>query len=129
MKKYIFLLPLMMLLFASCEDVLKEESFTEVGKDNYVENAEEAETVLLGVYRHLSTEGIYSFHLSLLFTISSDIAQCEGSGNTSFRVIPTNSHNPSTTEMATTWSELYSAIYDANDFIETVSARMGSWSE
>ena len=129
MKKIFLILPLFALLFSSCEEVLSEESFTEVGKENYVTNAEEAENVLLGLYRHLSTEGLYSYHLSLLFTISTDIAQCEGSGNTSFRTIPTNSHNPSTTEIATTWAELYSAIYDANDFIETVSERMKGWDD
>lgn len=129
MKKIFFILPLFALLFSSCDDILAEESFTEVGKENYVTNSEEAENVLLGIYRHLSTEGLYSYHLSLLFTISTDIAQCEGSGNTSFRVIPTNSHNPSTTEIATTWAELYNAVYDANDFIETVSARMAGWGD
>ena len=129
MKKIFLILPLFALLFSSCEEMLSEESFTEVGKENYVTNAEEAENVLLGLYRHLSTEGLYSYHLSLLFTISTDIAQCEGSGNTSFRTIPTNSHNPSTTEIATTWAELYSAIYDANDFIETVSERMKGWDD
>lgn len=127
MKKYLIIFPLLALLFVGCENALQEESFTEVGKDNYVNNSEEAENVLLGVYRNLSTEGLYSYHLSLLFTISSDIAQCEGSGNTSFRTIPTNSHNPSTTEIGTTWSALYAGIYSANDFIETVSERMTSW--
>ena len=128
MKKYLFILPLAAMLFSSCEDLLKEESFTEVGKENYVKDAAEAETVLLGVYRHLSNEAYYSYYLSLLFTISSDIAQCEGSSNTSFRTIPTNSHNPSTTEIGSSWAELYSTIYDANDFIETVTERMGEWS-
>lgn len=127
MKKYLLILPLLAMLWVSCDDLLKEESYTEVGKDTYVQNAAEAENVLLGVYRHLSNEGFYSYHLSLLFTISSDIAQCEGNGNTSFRTIPTNSHTASTTEIGTTWAELYSTIYDANDFIETLSARINGW--
>ncbi|OUQ54502.1 RagB/SusD family nutrient uptake outer membrane protein [Alistipes sp. An116] len=117
------------LMFAvSCSDLLEEESYVEVGKNNYVNNAEEAETVLMGIYKDLANEYMYSYHLSLLFTISSDIAQCEGSATTSFREIPTNSHNPSTSQIMQTWQKLYSSIYEANDFIETVSARMGSWS-
>lgn len=80
-----------------------------------------------GVYKNLANEYTYSYHLSLLFTISTDIAQCEGSSTTSFREIPTNSHNASTSQISRTWQKLYSAIYDANDFIETVSGRMDNW--
>ncbi len=98
-----------------------------MGKDNYVNNAAEAQNVLLGVYRYMNTDAIYSFNLSILFTISSDIAQCEGDGNSSFRTIPTNSHTASYPDVQTTWQTLYAAIYAANDFIETVSARMGEW--
>lgn len=129
MKKLIFIIPLAALLFAGCEDLLREESFTEVGKDNYVNDASEAENVLLGVYRYMETEGLYSYNLSLLFTISSDIAQCEGSGNTSFRTIPTNSHTASYSDVSLTWRTLYAAVYAANDFIETVSSRMDSWGD
>lgn len=113
---------------ASCSDLLEEESYVEVGKNNYVNNAEEAETVLMGIYKDLASEHLYSYHLSLLFTISSDIAQCEGSATTSFREIPTNSHNPSTSQIMQTWQKLYASIYEANDFIETVTSRMDSWS-
>ena len=76
----------------------------------------------------MANENLYSYHLSLLFTISTDIAQCEGSSNTSFREIPTNSHNPNTSQIRNTWQKLYSSIYDANDFIEIVSARKDGWS-
>ncbi len=113
-------------ILSSCS--LQEISYTEVSTDTYVTNADEAEIVLQGCYRDMCEEGMYSYHLSLLFTISSDIAQCEGSATTSFRVIPTNSHNASTTEIATTWSSLYNAIYNVNNFIETVQERKGSWS-
>lgn len=128
MKKILlFCIPTLCLLAASCSDLLQEESYIETGKDNYVNNATEAETVLMGIYKDLANENLYSYHLSLLFTISSDIAQCEGSANTSFREIPTNSHNPSTSQIRNTWQKLYSSIYDANDFIEIVSSRMDGW--
>ena len=125
-RQLLYCLPLC-LLFASCSDLLDEESYSETGKDNYLNNAKEAETVLQGVYKNLANEYTYSYHLSLLFTISTDIAQCEGSSTTSFREIPTNSHNASTSQISRTWQKLYSAIYDANDFIETVSGRMDNW--
>ncbi len=117
-----------LLFTASCSDLLEEESYVEVGKNNYVNNAEEAETVLMGIYKDLANEYLYSYHLSLLFTISSDIAQCEGNATTSFREIPTNSHNPSTSQIMQTWQKLYASIYEANDFIETVSSRIDGWS-
>ena len=91
------------ILSASCSDLLEEESYVEVGKNNYVNNADEAETVLMGIYKDLTNEYMYSYHLSLLFTISSDIAQCEGNGTSAFREIPTNSHNTSTSQILQTW--------------------------
>ncbi len=117
-----------MFLGVSCSDLLEEESYTEIGKENYLNDASEAETVLMGIYKDLTNEYMYSYHLSLLFTISSDIAQCEGNSTSGVREIPTNSHNPSTSEIMETWQKLYSSIYDANDFIETVTSRIGSWS-
>lgn len=128
MKKILFhCIPALSVLLLACSDLLQEESFVEVGKDNYVNNAAEAETVLQGIYKNLASEQLYSYHLSLLFTISTDIAQCEGSATSSFREIPTNSHNASTAQISQTWQKLYSSIYAANDFIETVSGRMDGW--
>lgn len=128
MKKHLlYIVSACCLLAASCSSMLEEESYTEIGRDNYANNAAEAENVLLGVYKNLANDNTYSYHLSLLFTISTDIAQCEGSSNTGIRVIPTNSHNPSTSEVANTWAKLYSAIYEANNFIETVSGRIDGW--
>ena len=87
MKKILlYCLPLC-LLFASCSDLLDEESYSETGKDNYLNNAKEAETVLQGVYKNLANEYTYSYHLSLLFTISTDIAQCEGSSTKSHQTL------------------------------------------
>lgn len=130
MKKYLLYLvsASCLLAFAAC--TLEEESYTEIGRNNYVNNAAEAENVLLGVYKNMVSDYTYAMHLSLMFTISTDIAQNEGNTNTGpKRVIPTNSHNPSTTEIARTWEKLYSAIYDANSFIETVSDRIGGWGD
>ena len=127
MKKTILFLIIIALSVQACD--LKEHSYTEAGKDNYPLTAAEAETVLMGIYQHMGKEGMYAYHLSLLFTISSDIAQCEGSATSSFRAIPTNTHTASLNEISVSWQELYSAIYDANDFIETVSQRMESWDE
>ena len=45
---------------SSCSDMLEEESAVEVDKSKYMNNASEAETVLLGVYRNMVTDALYN---------------------------------------------------------------------
>lgn len=129
MKKiiyYIFALSTIVCSFSSCS--LDEETYSEVDKSKFMNNAAEAEVVLGGVYRNMVDDGMYGYHLSLLFTLSTDIAQCEGNNNTSFREIPTNSFTPSNASVQKTWSVLYNGIYNANDFIETLTAKAQNFS-
>lgn len=126
MKKYMFILSAVMLLFASCD--LEEESKVEVPMD-FVDNVEKAELVLLGVYQSMTSQYLYGYHLSMLFTLGTDEAQVEGNTTSSPREIPTNFHNASTKEIAQTWNTLYNAIYNANSCIETLERSMGGWSE
>ena len=112
---------------SSCS--LDETSYTEIEKTNYMKNAKEAENVLLGVYRNMVKDGIYGFHLSMYFTIPSDIAKVQGNSTDGLRLIPSNAYTSSQTEIATTWANLYSAIYDANNFIETLQQRIGDYDE
>lgn len=111
---------------SSCS--LDETSYTEI-ETNYMKNAKEAENVLLGVYRNMVKDGIYGFHLSMYFTIPSDIAKVQGNSTDGLRLIPSNAYTSSQTEIATTWANLYSAIYDANNFIETLQQRIGDYDE
>ncbi|MDE7442662.1 MAG: RagB/SusD family nutrient uptake outer membrane protein, partial [Muribaculaceae bacterium] len=120
-----YILPAFCILASSCS--LDETSYTEIGKNTYMNTAAEAETVLQGIYAKMSNEYMYSYHLSLLFTISSDIAQCEGSATSSFREIPTNTHTSTTSQISRTWQQLYAAIYSANEFIENMNARISGW--
>ncbi len=113
--------------FTSCSDLLQEESSVEVDKNKYMNNASEAETVLLGVYRSLVADAMYGYHLSLLFNITTDIAQCEGNSANSFREIPANAFTTSNSNVQATWYALYKAIYNANDFIETLETKIGSY--
>jgi len=109
--------------------MLDEESRTEVDKNKYLNNAAEAEIVLLGVYRNMVTDAMYGYHLSILFNLGTDISQVEGSTNENFRIIPTNSFNSTQAEVQQSWSTLYNAIYNANDFLEGVGRKIGSYSE
>lgn len=110
---------------SSC--TLDETSYTEVEKKNYMRNASEAQNVLLGVYRNMVKEGLYKYHLSLLFTLPSDIAKCQGNSPDGLRLVPSNSYTSTQSEVQTTWSSLYSAVYDANDFIETLQQKIESY--
>ena len=63
----------MCLLPFSCS--LEEETRTEVEKKNYMNNAEEAKDVLLGVYRTNTLDAMYGYYLSILFNLGTDISQ------------------------------------------------------
>ena len=108
---------------------LDETSYTEMEKNSYLNDAGEAETVLLGVYENLTQDGLYSYHLSLYFTLSTDLAKVEGTSITNFRNVPNNAYTSTETEVQTTWADLYNAIYDANDFLERVSGAYDNYSE
>ena len=71
---------------------LDETSYTEMEKNSYLNDAGEAETVLLGVYENLTQDGLYSYHLSLYFTLSTDLAKVEGTSITNFRNVPNNAY-------------------------------------
>lgn len=131
MKKilyYLFISAICMIPF-SCSDLLDEESRTEVDKEKYMNNAAEAENVLLGVYRNMVTDAMYGYQLSILFSMGTDIAQVEGSTNENFRIIPTNSFSANQAEIQRTWSTLYNSIYNANDFLEGIDKKIGNYNE
>lgn len=114
-------------LVASCS--LEETTYTEIEKDKYMTSSAEAENVLLGVYRNLVEEGMYRYNLSLLFTIPSDIARCEGTTTDNYRIVPANAYTAVQSDVEITWAALYNAVYDANDFIKELSLKVDSFEE
>ncbi|SMC94107.1 RagB/SusD family nutrient uptake outer membrane protein [Pedobacter nyackensis] len=127
-KIYYILAALVLMMSTSCKDYLVEESRTDIDKNKYMNNAAEAENVLLGVYRNLVTDDMYGFNLSILFTMGTDISQVEGSTNENFRIIPTNSFTPNQAEIQGTYAKLYNSVYNANDFIESLEQKMVNFS-
>ena len=118
----------MFMMNTSCSDYLAEESQTSIDKNKYMLNATEAENVLLGVYRNMVSDALYGYHLSILFTLGTDIGQVEGSTNENFRIIPTNSFTANQAEVQSTWATLYNSIYNANDFLEGIEQKMVDYS-
>lgn len=128
-KIYYILAALVLMMSTSCKDYLLEESRTDIDKSKYMQNAAEAENVLLGVYRNMVTDELYGYHLSILFTMGTDISQVEGSTNENFRIIPTNSFSANQVEIQRTYATLYNSIYNANDFIESLEKKMVNFSD
>lgn len=115
------------LLAASCS--LSEISYTEVEKDKYMNNADEANNVLLGVYRNMMKNDLYAYHLSMYFTLPTDQAKVEGNSLANFRNVPSNHYTATEDEVEHTWQALYNAVYDANDFIERLSVKVKDYSD
>ena len=129
MKKFIYYIGFLALCLLPAACSLEEESSTEVEKNKYMNDAKEAQDVLLGVYRTTVEDGMYGYHLSIYFSMGTDISQVEGSTTENFRILPTNAYYASQAEVQTTWASLYSGIYNANDFLERVSVKMESYNE
>lgn len=130
MKKitYYLLASFLIMMGTSCKDYLQEESRTEIDKSKYMLNAAEAETVLLGVYRNLVTDEMFGYHLSILFSLGTDLAQVQGNTNENFRIVPTNSYSANQSEIQRTYAMLYNSVYNANDFIESLEKKMVNYS-
>lgn len=128
-KIYAILSTFLLLSGISCTDFLAENSSVDVDKNKFMNNAKEAKIVLDGVYRSLVGEGLYSYNLSLVFDLTNDLSQCEGSATSNFREVPTNAFNKSNSQVAQTWRQLYEAIYNANDFMEGINAKKAGYSD
>lgn len=129
MKKFIYYIGFLALCLLPASCSLEEESSTEVEKDKYMNDAKEAQDVLLGVYRSTVEDAMYGYHLSIYFSMGTDISQVEGSTTENFRILPTNAYPTSQAEVQSTWAALYSGIYNANDFLERISVKMESYNE
>ena len=79
MKKFIYYIGFLALCLLPASCSLEEESSTEVEKDKYMNDAKEAQDVLLGVYRSTVEDAMYGYHLSIYFSMGTDISQVEGS--------------------------------------------------
>lgn len=108
---------------------LKETNYVEVEKDKYINDAVEAESVLLGIYRNMISDGMYGYYLSLFFTLGTDEAKVEGNSLTNYRNVPNNAYTATEDEIQGSWQALYKGIYTANDFIERLAVKYENFSE
>lgn len=130
MKKefiYTILLGAACLMPVSCS--LEEENRVDIDKETFLNNAQEAESVLLGVYQTGISDGMYSMNLSFYLNMGTDCEQVEGNSTENFRIVPTNAYPTTQSEIQKLWQGLYSGIYSANDFLERIESKRAGYSE
>lgn len=120
MKKYIISILTALIFLPSCS--LDEKLFTYVPEKDYITNAQSARTVLYGLYRNLCNQTLYGCNLSMAFDMPTDLTKADGFQLVGGRVFTCNAHDPSFATVENTWEYLYKTIFNANDFIEKVSA-------
>ena len=106
---------------------LDEEDYVDIEKNNYMNDASEAETVLLGVYQAGAVDATYGMNLSFYLNMGTDCEQVEGSSTENFRIVPTNAYPTTQSDIQNTWEALYTGVYRANDFLERLSVKMESF--
>lgn len=129
MKKifYYIALSAIGLLPAGCSP--DEENYTDIEKGKYMNDAQEANDVLMGIYRTNVDDAMYGYNLSIYFNMGTDISQVEGSTTENFRILPTNAYPTTQVEVQQTWQALYKGIYRANDFLERIASKINSYTE
>lgn len=126
---YRILLGATCLMSVACSDFLTEEDRIDIDKNEYLNNAEEAESVLLGIYQSTISDAMYAMNLSFYLNLGTDCEQVEGSTTENFRIVPTNAYPTTQSEIQQTWKALYEGVYRANDFLERISKKIDSYEE
>ncbi|WGH74981.1 RagB/SusD family nutrient uptake outer membrane protein [Tenacibaculum tangerinum] len=108
---------LCVILFISCEDILEEEPFTEIGTEFFYQDEKDALAALNAVYAQLK-EGVGYYrqqYLSNLFAASDQGRSSDNHGNFRKGTITSTDQN-----LPNTWEQIYIGIKDANNVIARV---------
>ena len=92
---------------------LDEQVYTQVDKGEYVKDAQQAESVLLGVYDGLGVDGVYGHNLSMIFDMPNDQAKPDGTTTVGNRLQASNAYSTTDAEVQETWAALYAGVYNA----------------
>lgn len=117
MKKYIYILPLLLLSFTACDSVLDTTDLMNKNSDNFPSTPAEVQNLLAGVYQPMAKEQFGEF---LISTIASDEA-FGGGGPDDFMSTALDNLNKSNDNMlSSTWTNYYAGIYRANRLLESI---------
>ena len=111
---------LVSILAVSCS--LDETYYNYIEAPTYITDAATAKNVLYGVYRNMSTNDLYGYHLSIIFDMPTDISKVDEASVINGRDVCWNAHTADNSRVLGTWSAAYNVIYNANDFIEKTTA-------
>lgn len=114
------------LLCLSCS--LEENVYTQTD-ESYIKDAAMSETLIMGVYKKLGVDGIYKQNLPFIFSLTTDESKPEGSSLDAHRTEGSNAFTASSSYVENTWKALYSAVYDANYFIELMGRKIPTFTE
>lgn len=128
MKRISIIFAVLTVAFSGVSCSLDEKVYTQTD-ESYITDAAMSETLLMGVYRKLGVDGIYRQNLPFIFGLTTDESKPEGSSLTAHRAEGSNAFNPSSSYIENTWKALYSAVYDANYFIELMDRKAETFSE
>lgn len=120
MKK-IYMLLITVIFVASCS--LDEVAYKT--DEAHVKDAQTSESLLLGIYERLGSDGIYRNNLPFVFGLATDETKMAGSGlSSNDSVNSSNAFNTSSSHVQLTWQVLYSAVYYANYFIDLMAEKI-----
>ncbi|MBQ9892219.1 MAG: RagB/SusD family nutrient uptake outer membrane protein [Bacteroidales bacterium] len=120
MKRTATIFIALLLGVTSCR--MEETFYNYIDATDYIKDATSARNVLYGVYRNMSTNDLYGYHLSIIFDMPTDISKVDEASVVNGRDVCWNAHTADNSRVLGTWSAAYNVIYNANDFLEKVTA-------
>ena len=121
MKKYKLLFLACLTLFSSCDDFLEREPLDFVSPDNYLENENQAEKLLNGVYEclmnHTANARLFPIHIA---TMTDDAFDPQPWHDTT--EWPRGQGNANSAMPKLKWEQNYKGIARANVFINSVAS-------
>lgn len=127
MKKIYLLLTILTYALAPVSCSLEEVAFKPDEHD--VTDAYTAESLLLGIYSKLGTDGIYRQNLPFIFNLPNDESKTSGETLTAQRTESSNAFTASSSYVQATWKALYDAVYSANYFLDLMEKKMPGFTQ
>jgi hypothetical protein len=120
MKKYILLLPFVLLTFVSCNDELELNPFQSLGTAEALGDLDGMQTALNGAYDRFQAVGLYGRNYVVIPEIQADMVYLTISNSNRFIAEYTYDFNPQSGNFATIWNFLYNGILRVNNIINNI---------
>ena len=119
MKKIkIFSLGLLLTVTSSCSDFLTELPDGSIPQDEAIQNLEDCSSAVIGIYSAFKSSALYSGYMTHLPDIQADLAYLSLSNTGTYADIYRWNINPTTSQITSVYSGLYSVIARCNFFMD-----------